>query len=33
MPMLRSKSTTPSTSERTTVRESGDLLLVESPTA
>src|SRR2546422_11641204 len=32
MPMLRSKFTTAAT-ERTTVRESGDLLLVESPTA
>jgi hypothetical protein len=33
MPMLRSKHPTDATSERTTVREDGDLLLVESPTA
>ncbi|MEA2503370.1 MAG: hypothetical protein QOG36_413 [Actinomycetota bacterium] len=33
MPMLRSKHATDASSERTTVREDGDLLLVESPTA
>src|SRR4030081_3846478 len=33
MPMLRSKFITTAASERTTVRERGDLLLVESPTA
>src|SRR5712664_2164211 len=33
MPMPRSKPPTPVPAERTTVRESGDLLLVESPTA
>src|SRR5439155_1270304 len=33
MPMPRSKPPTPAPGERTTVRESGDLLLVESPTA
>jgi len=33
MPMPRSKPPTPGPAERTTVREDGDLLLVESPTA
>src|SRR3989442_13221089 len=33
MPMPRSKPPTPAPVERTTVREDGDLLLVESPTA
>ncbi|HEY2665784.1 MAG TPA: hypothetical protein VGK51_03010 [Actinomycetota bacterium] len=33
MPMPRSKPPTPASAERTTVREEGDLLLVESPTA
>ena len=33
MPMPRSKPPTPAPAERTTVREDGDLLLVESPTA
>src|SRR6266513_1020655 len=33
MPMPRSKPPTPVPGERTTVRETGDLLLVESPTA
>src|SRR5207247_10277048 len=33
MPMPRSKPPTPAPAERTTGREDGDLLLVESPTA
>src|SRR2546430_12859782 len=33
MPMPRSKHTADASAERTTVREEGDLLLVESPTA